>query len=100
MSVLEESTNVNERIILQCAFQEEDQFPCTVSGSLLTQFTCFDIGMACIIMYCNQFLRLTCTRSDERLFSFVVSFMFSKGDEVFQHSFLTVGRHGPVCNCS
>ena len=42
---------VNERIILQCTFQEEVQFPCKISGQSFTGFTCFDIS---IIMYCQD----------------------------------------------
>ena len=30
-------------------FQKEDQFPCKISGSMFTWFTCFDIGMACVL---------------------------------------------------
>ena len=33
-------------------FQEEDQFPC--KSSLLMQFTCIGIGIACITMYCQH----------------------------------------------
>ena len=42
---------VNERIILHYTFQEEVQFPCKISGPLIICFACFDISMACIIMY-------------------------------------------------
>ena len=40
--------------ILRCNFQEEVQFPCKISGPLFTWFSCFDISMACIIMYCQD----------------------------------------------
>ena len=45
---------VNERIIHHYTFQEEVQFPCKISGPLFTWFTCFDISMAYIIMYCQD----------------------------------------------
>ena len=43
--------SVNDRIIHRYTFQEEVQFPCKISGPLFTWFTCFDISMACIIMF-------------------------------------------------
>ena len=43
MSVLQDV----EGLQTNYTFQEEDQFPCTISGSI---FTCFDLGMASIIM--------------------------------------------------
>ena len=49
MSVLQEV----KQIIFHSTFQE-DQFPFKSSGSLFTRFTCFDIGMACIVRTGNH----------------------------------------------
>ena len=101
MSVLQEIKGLTKRIIPLYTFQEEVQFPSKISGLLFTWFTCFDISMACIIMYCQDRLSsffqevkgLTkniiclCTRSDGNLLTCKISsslelrlvrFMFQK----------------------
>ena len=64
---------VNERIILHYTFQEEVQFPCKISGPLIICFTCFDINMACIIMYCNFFQEVKGLK--EKLYAYALARM-------------------------
>ena len=53
MTVLQEIKGLMKELCLY-TFQEEVHFPCKISGPLFTWFTCFDISMACIIMYCQD----------------------------------------------
>ena len=54
MSVLQVVKGLKVRIILHSIFHNEDQFPYKISGSLFIRFTCSDVGISCIIMYCED----------------------------------------------
>ena len=47
-------TSSKRGIILHNTFQKEEQFPCKFLVRFFTQFSCVDIRISCIIMYCED----------------------------------------------